>query len=244
MSAPQLHDGDGWNTIIGFGSLLSKRSAMSSFPSLRNFRCVWISGFRRIMAHTAPIFFERGIAKLETKEISSMCTEPTSPDEPPSKLLVTAFDIPNSEMPAFYEREKEFEYVKIEYHEAGETAVSGVGTMCSKGTDDDYRARHCQLSIAGSTSCTCVLCQLRTYNVDKIWRDDILPCRVYLRHCVLAAKHLSAEVHDNFLDSTFLGDRRTTIRQHLLNDPSIMDELPPESLKYRYDGSQDPPTGP
>ena len=28
------------------------------------------------------------------------------------------------------------------------------------------------------------------YGVDRIWRrgNDVLPCRVYLRHCVLAAQ--------------------------------------------------------
>jgi hypothetical protein len=28
----------------------------------------------------------------------------------------------------------------------------------------------------------------RRHGVDSIWRDDVLPCRTYLRHCVLAAK--------------------------------------------------------
>ena len=36
-------------------------------------------------------------------------------------------------------------------------------------------------------------------------RDDVLPCRLYLRHCVLAARGLGSSVAlDSFLDSTFL----------------------------------------
>ena len=36
-------------------------------------------------------------------------------------------------------------------------------------------------------------------------RDDVLPCRLYLRHCVLAARGLgSPAALDSFLDSTFL----------------------------------------
>ena len=35
-------------------------------------------------------------------------------------------------------------------------------------------------------------------------RDDLLPCRAYLRFCALAAQKLGPEVHANFLDSTFL----------------------------------------
>lgn len=75
------------------------------------------------------------------------------------------------------------------------------------------------------------------YNIDKIWRDDILPCRVYLRHCVLAAKNLGDEAYNNFLDHTSLGDRKTTIREYLATTGAgIMEEEPPESLKTRYGG--------
>lgn len=33
-------------------------------------------------------------------------------------------------------------------------------------------------------------------------RDDVRPCRVYLRHCVLAAQRLGPEAYASFLDST------------------------------------------
>lgn len=67
-------------------------------------------------------------------------------------------------------------------------------------------------------------------------RDDVLPCRVYLRHCVLAAQKLGPSAHESFLDHTYLADRQTTIRQHLKADPSIMTEEPPESIANRYSG--------
>jgi len=54
-------------SVCGFGSLLSERSARSTFPDLLNFRVARLNGFRRVFAHVAPIFFERGIAKPETK---------------------------------------------------------------------------------------------------------------------------------------------------------------------------------
>ncbi|KAM2001650.1 hypothetical protein ACFX15_025463 [Malus domestica] len=58
---------DGYISICGFGSLLSERSARSTFPELINFRESRLNGFRRVYAHMAPIFFERGIAKPDTK---------------------------------------------------------------------------------------------------------------------------------------------------------------------------------
>lgn len=79
--------------------------------------------------------------------------------------------------------------------------------------------------------------QYGRYNIHKIWRDDVFPCRVYLRHCLLAAKSLSDAAYNDFLDHTFLADRKTTIREYLATTGSgIMEEEPPESLKARYGG--------
>lgn len=55
-----------------------------------------------------------------------------------------------------------------------------------------------------------------------------------LPRSVLASEKLSLEAYNSFLDETFLGDRRTTIRQYLAANPDIMDEQPPADLKYRY----------
>lgn len=58
---------------------------------------------------------------------------------------------------------------------------------------------------------------------------------------VLAAKSLGDEVYNNFLDHTYLADRRTTIRQYFEKvGTNIMEEEPPESLKTRYGGWWDP----
>jgi len=54
---------------------------------------------------------------------------------------------------------------------------------------------------------------------------------------VLAAKSLGDEVHNNFLDHTFLADRKTTIHQYFEKvSTCILEEEPPESLKTRYGG--------
>ena len=72
-------------------------------------------------------------------------------------------------------------------------------------------------------------------------RDDVLPCRVYLRHCVLAAKKLSDQssseaAYNSFLDDTYLADRVTTVKTYLAQHPDIMYELPPPELAARYSG--------
>ena len=65
----------GLMTIAGFGSLLSERSARSTFPDLDNFRLARVTGWRRVFAHACDIFYARGIARPDTGEVSSLSVE-------------------------------------------------------------------------------------------------------------------------------------------------------------------------
>ncbi|GKV51377.1 hypothetical protein SLEP1_g58042 [Rubroshorea leprosula] len=218
---------DGRISICGFGSLLSERSAKSTFPDLINFRVARLNGFRRVFAHVAPIFFERGIANPETKEISSLSVEPCEGET----LIVTVFEIQKSEIPAFMERELEFRFLAVLPETLEGEPFGHPAVLCARYSDEEFFQIRCK----GSKE---IYFQLYgRYNIDKIWRDDVLPCRVYLRHCVLAAKNLGDVAYNNFLDHTYLGDRKTTIRTYLATTGSgITEEEPPESLKTRYGG--------
>ncbi|KAF3456281.1 hypothetical protein FNV43_RR00931 [Rhamnella rubrinervis] len=218
---------DGRFSVCGFGSLLSERSARSTFPDLENFRIARLNGFRRVFAHVTPIFFERGIAKPETKEISGLSVEPCEGES----LVVTVFEIKKSEIPAYIEREIEYRFLAVLPETLDGKPFDYPAVLCARYTDEEFIRMRCK----GSKD---MFYQLYgQYNIDKIWQDDILPCRAYLRHCVLAVKNLGNAAYDNFLDHTYLGDRKTTIRQYLAAKGSgIMEELPPESLKTRYGG--------
>ncbi|XP_052208030.1 uncharacterized protein LOC127811877 isoform X4 [Diospyros lotus] len=208
-------------------SLLLERSARSTFPDLINFRLAKLNGFRRIFAHAAPIFFERGIANPDTKEISSLSVEPCD-GEP---LVVTVFEIQKSGIPSFIEREHEFRFLAVLPETLDGKLYISPAVLCTRFSDEEYFQIRCK----GSQEI--FFQRYGRYNIHKIWRDDILPCRVYLRHCVLAAKNLGDAAYNNFLDHTFLGDRETTIREYLAAAGSgIMEEEPPEPLKARYGG--------
>ena len=59
--------------VIGFGSLLSEKSARSTFDTVERFRIGTVQHYRRIFSHVAPIFLER-----ESKHaISSSRKHPT-----------------------------------------------------------------------------------------------------------------------------------------------------------------------
>ena len=79
-------------SVAGFGSLLSRASAVSTFPELQNFRAGKVKEYRRIFAHTASIFFQRGIARLDTGEISSLSCESHAGEE----IVVSVFEIPGN----------------------------------------------------------------------------------------------------------------------------------------------------
>ncbi|GAU46962.1 hypothetical protein TSUD_403120 [Trifolium subterraneum] len=229
-------------SICGFGSLLSERSARSTFPDLINFRIAKLNHFRRVFAHVAPVFFERGIAKPETMEISSLSVEPCEGET----LVVTVFEIRKSEIPDFIKREVEFRFLAVlpetldgksfdfpavcVDHFVVALSIDSM-VLCARYSDEEFFNIRCK----GNKEI--LFQQYGRWNIDKIWRDDVFPCRVYLRHCVLAAKNLGDTAYNNFLDHTYLADRKTTIREYLATTGSgIMEEEPPESLKFRYGG--------
>jgi GMP synthase-like glutamine amidotransferase len=231
--------GQALQPIMGFGSLLSEASARLSFPNLTGFRLARLRGFRRVMRHPASIFMERGIGRLQTQELASLCVEHVDVEEEEEEeeagrggtragFLVAAFNIPADELPAFFEREEEFFIVSAPIHEL-DGAVRERGLVCCASTDDEYLSRHGRRVFTD---------KYLSAGLDSIWNwsGPILPCRVYLRHCVLAAEKAGGDVRDDFVDSTLLADRRTTIREHLQEHPSIMREVPPPALAHRYSG--------
>ena len=126
-------------------------------------------------------------------------------------------------------KKSEVRFAAVEVREAGPLPLRSPAVLCTRWTDADYRAERC--SAEGEYEA-----RYGRWGVEKIWRDDVLPCRVYLRRCVLAARGLGAEELASFLDGTYLADRETTIREHLAGDPTIMEEDPPAALVGRYSG--------
>lgn len=136
-------------TILGFGSLLSERSSRTTFPDLLNFRLGRVKNYRRVFGHPASIFFQRGIANLDTKEISSLSTEYV--DGHPG-FICSIFEVPNDDMmadgvpsPSFLEREEEFDIIEVPYIDfqktEGEGESSKTGILCAAGTNDLYVTR-------------------------------------------------------------------------------------------------------
>lgn len=230
----KMDSADEWITILGFGSLLSEQSSKTTFPELRNFRLGRVKNYRRVFGHPASIFFQRGIANLETKEMSSLSTEFV--DAHPG-FICSIFEVLNDGMMgkngvpsfAFLEREEEFDIIEVPYEESDGKIRKGI--LCAAGTDDIYLKRWGKDRFESN---------YKRYGVDKIWgwqKDSGLrPCAVYLRHCYLAAKSMGTKCLNSFLDETVLVDRKTTVRDYLRQNPQVLETEPPPSLVGRYSG--------
>jgi hypothetical protein len=236
-------------TILGFGSLLSEKSSLLTFPTLTNFRLVRVPNYQRMFAHPTSIFFQRKIANRSTLEMASLSCE----YNPNCSFIATAFDIPVSDMidvttntytpkSEFVQREEEFAIIPVPYMEqydinatAAETKTktNQVGMICAKSSDEIYMAKwgyeHFQV-------------RYQQYGITDIWNYpstfiSIKPCTIYLYHCYTASKNMGQECHDSFLDETYLVDRTTTLRQYLKDHPTLFHNLqiPPE-LQDRYCG--------
>ncbi|MCH89894.1 hypothetical protein A2U01_0010798, partial [Trifolium medium] len=86
-------DVDGYISICGYGSLLSEKSARSTFPHLINFRTAKLTGFRRLFSVVGAFFFTHAIANPKTQEIAGLSVEPCQGET----IIITVFDIKKSE---------------------------------------------------------------------------------------------------------------------------------------------------
>eukprot|EP00977_Amphora_coffeiformis_P018250 scaffold6345_cov155-Amphora_coffeaeformis.AAC.2 len=226
-------------TILGFGSLLSEKSARTTFPDLQHFRLGRLPGYRRVFAHPADIFFQRGIADLATKQMSSLSVEPFEG----AACIVTVFEVPNKDMMedgtpcrAFLEREAEFDIVPAPYYELDQDSPKyspepKEGIVCKRSTDEAFIQRWGKEHFKEAYG---------KYGIDTIWGwsedSGLRPCAVYLRHCYLAAKGMGDNCLRSFLSDTFLVDRKTTVAEYLAQHPEVLETQPPPELAERYGG--------
>jgi len=130
--------------------------------------------------------------------------------------MVTVFEIPKREYPAFVEREKSLRLIDV-----GVQSLDGKESwdaiMCAEYSDKEFRENIFKDEKEYFN-------EVGQYYNGKIWRDDILPCRAYLFHCIRSAKNISAEFYDNFLDHTYLADKTTTIREYMSSRPGLFDD--------------------
>ncbi|MBR9867948.1 MAG: gamma-glutamylcyclotransferase [Oceanospirillales bacterium] len=202
-------------SVVGYGSLLSECSARQTVPALQNFRLVRVPGFRRIFNKVGIVFLSRHGADSKSLHLASCSTQPFEGSE----IICSQFECSAEDFVELYEREHRFRWIEVETVLSGRTRtpdVPSVGRMCTGYDDLEYRLNKCV---------TPQEYELRVgrYYTGPIWRDDILPFPRYLAFCLQAAASQGDAVLDNFLDSSFLADGRTSIRTYLQQTPELQD---------------------
>jgi hypothetical protein len=224
-------------TVVGYGSLLSEKSARLTVPSLTNFRLGRVSNFRRVFSHPSSGFFKHGIANMETLEIAAFSAEDC---EGSPGFVVSVFEIPIQNMDdvmpngvpkKLLEREASYDIVEVPFEDTGSKGGASHALMCIRSTDEIFIEKWGQDRFDKS---------FRHYGLETIWGwsqdSGIRPCPVYLRHCYLAAKSMGDVCLNSFLDESYLVDRTTTIRQYLDQYPDVLLVEPPPELAIRYNG--------
>jgi Inositol 1,3,4-trisphosphate 5/6-kinase ATP-grasp domain len=227
-------------TIVGYGSLLSEWSARASMPTLENFRIAAIDGYKRCFHLVSMSAIRKKRANWITKEVAAVAAQEIQYENPDAQsadqepMIVSVFDIPYSELPAYCTREQRYNFVSVPIRElvsaSGHDSVSSNeawssrklvfakvdpnqqhALMCASYDDDSYRVR------CGTNE---------VYNKyvghiyqGKLWRDDIRPERKYLSFCANAAFELHPEVGHNFLRTSFLADGSQSIAEYMTGEP-------------------------
>lgn len=207
-------------SVVGFGSLLSEQSARETVPDLCNHRLVRVPGFRRIFNKVGVVFISRHGQSPQSRELASCSTEPAAD----CCIIAAQFECSESDFAALYEREYRYRWVEVET-EALDGAERSQARMCTGYSDHEYRLNKC---ITDSEYHR----RVGQYYDGALWRDDIVPFPRYLRFCLLAAAGHGRHVLDNFLDTSFLADGKTSIRQYLNQNPELHPD--PESLPQGY----------
>ena len=152
-----------------------------------------------------------------------MAAEP----DPANELVVATFEIHASDVPAFRARERFFriEPVNVVEHprhpwtaeQSAWHAGIKVRLMCMRFSSED------ELVATNFSSRAEYEAQIRGWYTGAVFRKDILPCRVYLKHCLTAAERLSDAVYRNFLTTTYLADGKRTLGDYLAEHPTLLD---------------------
>lgn len=196
-------------TVFGYGSLLSERSARSTVADLRRFRLVELAGFKRIFNKVGVVFIQRWGIPADGLSMASCSTRKSSTNT----IICSAFECNDEEFSALYEREHRFQWIDAEACERDGSRVTG--RMCTEYNDHDYRYKKCRSEQEYRQ-------RVGQFYEQQLWRDDILPHPIYLRHCLQAAREHGRHVEDNFLDHSFIADGKTNVRSFLQHYPDFL----------------------
>lgn len=185
--------------ILGIGTLLCPASVARTCPDFQNFRLITLQGYKRVFNKvdpTLPTFTSTAIANISLV-----------PCEAAVPMVVSVFSIPEDQFHHLLVREFDYDMATIIVDDNG-TPLRVMA--CLKSSDAAINRLASSHPLRAKA-----LADLRTRYQGDIWRSDIYPAPSYIAKCRKAANNQSAAVWENFLDTTFLADEKTSLRRYL-----------------------------
>jgi hypothetical protein len=188
--------------VIGYASLLSPKSIKRLFPNVGDIVPVKIPGHARCFNSYGTLSVDKGLAKRDGKHLAHAAAML----RPGSMIYALAFQQDKKDLEAY--RRYEFRYDQREI------------SVLKRGSGDTLRATICyesadhlmDTSLAGVKDIYALYAQ---YNVESFWNRPDLPAETYLQHCLAAARELGPDFIGNFLDTSYIHDRETSLRSYL-----------------------------
>lgn len=248
---------DGLVTVLGFGSLVSEASARESFDFI-NFRLGTVMGVQRIFNRADWINIDNADARVSTAEVCSLAMAVIGAAAPEGGCRVALMDVSADEgVAGFLHRESTYRILEVPFLD--DRDASGIALACGECEDSDivnlwgddvWYLEHCTGQIwyvnGGAGGVMSLVPPVHGEPGDpSVWLPFTLPdqeqCHYvlppgpcvypapgYLRMVYLA--HLRAGIADNFLNTTLLMDRITTLRTYLDGNPALKEwVLDPEA---------------
>ena len=190
------------NYVIGYASLLSPISIKRLFPNARNITPVKIPGHARCFNSYGTLSVKAGLAQSGDKELAHAAAML----RPGSMIYALAFELDKKDYETYRRHEFRYDLREIEVLSRG-AAKPLKAIMCYEGADHLI-----DTSLVGVSDIYALYAE---YGVSSFWNTPHLPAQVYLRHCLAAARELGPDDVANFLDTSYIHDRETTLRGYL-----------------------------
>ncbi|WP_026941733.1 gamma-glutamylcyclotransferase [Hellea balneolensis] len=189
-------------TVIGYASLLSPISIKRLFPNARNITPVKIPGHARCFNSYGTLSIAKGLAQSGDKELAHAAAIL----RPDTTLYALAFELDEADFKTYERHEFRYDLQEVEAT-SRVTGGSLSAIICYEGADHLI-----DTSLVGVSDIYALYAQ---YGVSAFWHTQHLPADIYLKHCLAAARELGEDWVSNFLDSSFIHDRETSMREYL-----------------------------
>lgn len=188
--------------VIGYASLLSPTSIRRLFPNVGRITPVKIPGHARCFNSYGTLSVKAGLARKGDKELAHA----SAILHPGSMIYALAFELDKKDFETYRRHEWRYDLREIEVtpREGGKPFEA---IICYEGADQLM-----DLSLVGAPDIYALYAE---YGLSSFWHGSYLPAKTYLEHCLAAARELGEDYAANFLNTTLIHDRETSLRSYL-----------------------------